>query len=378
MQVINSKLISGKTVLIRYDLDVALRLSFGKSFDPEVLRTEGLRSAQGYNPSVAEDFKLKAGLDTLELCLENAKKVILMGHLGRPEGRVVEELRIAPVLEWFKSHGLSSHLSSGKLKVLENLRFDSRESFDSAQDKEAVMGYARELAQKGDVYINEAFSAYRPSASTTVLPTLFPHVKDPEGCLRPRRAAGLHFAEEVRVIGEVRDNPKKPFVVIMGGAKVKDKLPVIEVLAKKADAVLVGGKLVAEIRELASSPTSRSGQNLTLPTNVLVGMLNEDGFDIASSTADAWESLINKAAMIIWNGPLGKFEDPRYNQTEKVAKMILASQAEVVIGGGDSVAALNQYGLLEEVQKKAFVSVGGGAMLKLLSEGTLPTIEALK
>lgn len=330
MEVVTPQLVSGKKILLRYDIDVVL------------------------NP--LEDFKLKAGLSTLKLCLENASKVIMIGHLGRPDGKVVPELSVEPIRQWFQSQGYS-------LEILENLRFDPRESFDFAQDKEAMMEYAKELASLGDFFVNEAFSAYRPAVSTTVLPTLLPH------------AAGLHFAEEVRILRGVRDNPKKPFVsegknlfiAIMGGAKVKDKLPVIEVLAKKADAVLVGGKLVHEIRQ----------QNIKLPKNVLVGKLNEDGFDIAAETGDSWKNLIAQAAQIIWNGPLGKFEDPKYDQTKKVAEIILDSQAEVIIGGGDSVAALSQYGLLQKAQQKAFVSVGGGAMLKLLSDGTLPTIEVL-
>lgn len=322
---ITPELVAGRRVILRYDIDVALR--------------EG---------QVVEDYKLKAGIPTLRLCLENADQVILMGHVGRPDGQVVEELRVAPIVDWFRNQGYSEDLGSGKLILLENLRFDPRE-------EACDLGYAQELASKGDVYINEAFSAYRPAVSTTILPTLLPH------------GAGLRFAEEVRVLRGVRENPKKPFVAIMGGAKVGDKLPVIKVLAEKADTVLVGGKLVAEIRQ----------QNIQLPANVLVGKLKEDGMDIAEETSDSWKSLLMGAKMIVWNGPLGKFEDSKYDQTEKVVGLILDSTAEVVIGGGDSVAALSQYGLFEEAEKKAFVSVGGGAMLKLLADGTLPTIEVL-
>ena len=207
-----------------------------------------------------------------------------------------------------------------------------------------------------EVYVNEAFSAHNIAASTTMVPKLLPHF------------AGLHFVKEVETLLNVRNNPKKPYIGIMGGAKVKDKLPVINVMAERADAVLVGGKLVHEIRE----------QNVDLPKNVLVGKLNENGFDISSDTTESWKGMIMSAKMIVWNGPLGKFEDAKYNQTEEVIKIVLGSNAEIVIGGGDSVAALSQYGLLEQVEKRAFVSVGGGAMLKLISEGTLPTIEALK
>ena len=350
MQVVTTDFVKNKKVLLRYDIDVALEA--GK---------------------IVEDFKLKAGLDTLKLCLENASKVIIIAHLGRPfktaedekkslpagRQRNPQDLSAKPIQVWFELLGGETRVdfaktleeadqSSNKIVLLENIRFFHGEV-------EGDVDFAKQLASLGEVYVNEAFSAHNPAASTTIVPTLLPH------------DAGLHFAEEVRVLREVRENPKKPFVAIIGGAKVKDKLPVINVLAKKADAVLVGGKLVAEIRE----------QNVQLPNNVMVGKLNEDGFDISPDTTESWRSLIMKAAMIVWNGPLGKFEDSKYNQTEVVARMILDSGGEIVIGGGDSVAALNQYGLLEKAQDVGFVSVGGGAMLKLLSDGTLPTIEAL-
>lgn len=331
MQVVDAKFVKNKKVLLRYDIDVAL----GKG--------------TGGRLQVTEDFKLKAGLETLRLCLESVSKVIIIGHLGRPEGQLVEELKVTPIVEWFKNQGYKNQIDNGQLTILENLRFDPREeTLDET--------YAKELARMGDIFVMEAFSVHRPAVSTTILPKLMPHY------------AGLHFVKEVETLLNVRNNPKKPFVAIMGGAKVKDKLPVIEVLAKKADAVLVGGKLVAEIRE----------QNIELPGNILVGRMNSDGFDIAPETTSSWAGLIVKAAMIVWNGPLGKFEDPKYNQTEKVIEMIMESGGEIVIGGGDSVAALSQYGLLEKAQQKGFISVGGGAMLKLLSDGTLPTIEALK
>lgn len=325
MQVVNQKIISGKRVLLRLDLDVALG------------------QATGNRLQVTEDYKIRAGIPTLKLCIQNASKVIIMGHLGRPDGHVVEQLKVAPIVKWLKSQGYTNDFESGKLEVLENLRFDPREE---AGD----LGYAKELASMGDFYVNEAFSSYRPAVSTTILPTLMSH------------AAGLRFAAEVKKLTEVRNNPKKPFIAIMGGAKVEDKLPVIKVLAQIADAVLVGGKLVAEIRE----------QELELPKNVMVGKLNEDGFDIAEETTSAWGNLISKAAMIVWNGPLGKFEDPKNDQTKKVAQIVAESEAESIVGGGDTISALKDY-----LDKFSFVSVGGGAMLKFLSDGTLPTIEAL-
>lgn len=289
------------------------------------------------------------------MCLENALQVTILGHIGRPEGKVVPELSVKPIQQWFSDQGLSSHITrgliaqgSGKLKFLENLRFDPREE---AGD----IGFAKELAAQGDIYINEAFASYRPSVSTTVLPSLLPH------------CVGLRFAEEVRVLTEARENPQKPFIAIMGGAKVADKLPVIEVLAKKADTVLVGGKLIAEIRE----------QNLSLPKNVMVGRLTQDGFDIDLQTTDAWAGLISKAAEIVWNGPVGKFEDPKNGESSQLAKLILKSKAKIIIGGGDTITLLGSLGILGEYEEKGFVSTGGGAMLKLLADGTLLTIKSL-
>ncbi len=359
MQVVNSQIVSGKKVLLRYDIDVALRSAQGKLV-------------------VGEDFKLKAGISTLKLCLENASKVIIIGHLGRPFKTAEDEkmgnppdLSAKPIYEWFKKEVdlniefaetlEQAQNSNSKFILLENIRFFHGEELGSeyhatCTSKTCDIDFAHKLAGLGNFYVNEAFSSYRPAVSTTVLPTLLPH------------ATGIHFIEEVKRLMQIRDNPKKPLIGIMGGAKLKDKLPVIQTLAQKANAVLVGGKLIHEIRE----------QQLELPKNVLVGKLTEDGFDIASETTSSWAGLISKAAMIVWNGPLGKFEDPKYNQTEAVINAVLQSNGEIVIGGGDSVAALSQYGLLEKAEKVGFVSVGGGAMLKLISDGTLPTIETLK
>ncbi len=368
MQVVSPQFVKNKKVLLRYDIDVALEFQ-----------------VQSSKFRVKEDFKLKAGLETLKLCLNNASKVIIIGHVGRPFATAEEEkspvgsssrkgrpsqFSAKPIQEWFEqvlktqvdfAPGLKDVTNSqSKIVLLENTRFfhgevPGAEYHATCESKTCDVDFAKQLASLADIYVNEAFSSHNKAASTTIVPALLPHY------------AGLRFIKEVETLLNVRNNPKKPFVAIMGGAKVKDKLPVINVLAQKADSVLVGGKLVAEIRE----------QNLELPKNVMVGKLNDDGFDIASETTDAWKELIVKAKEIVWNGPLGKFEDSKYNQTEKIIEIMLSSQAEIIIGGGDSVAALSQYNLMEKAQQKAFVSVGGGAMLKLISDGTLPTIEAL-
>lgn len=328
MQVVAPELIENKRVLIRLDLDVPLREENGQMV-------------------IEDDIRLLAGMDTLGLCLEFATSVTICGHLGRPGGKEDPKLSVKPIVDWIEEGYGHIQLPEGKLHILENLRFEPGED-------DSDPAFAKELASHGDFYVYEAFAAHRPAASTTVVPTLLPH------------AAGLQFAAEVEELAQVRENPIRPLVVILGGAKIEDKMPVIKSMSGKADVVLVGGKLAAEIKEKGIEG---------LGANVMVGKLTEDGFDISDETVGAWSNLIKTAKEIVWNGPLGKFEDPKNNQTEKIAKAIIESGAKSIIGGGDTISAVTKYGL---VDKFTFVSTGGGAMLKLLADGTLPTIEALK
>lgn len=324
MQVVAPELIENKRVLLRLDLDVPLE-----------------------NGVIADDTRLLAGMDTLGLCLEFATSVTICGHLGRPGGKEDPALSVKPIVDWIEEGYGHIQLPMGKLHILENLRFEPGEE---AMDPQ----FAQELASHGDIYIYEAFASHNPAVSTTMIQSLLPH------------AAGLRFAQEVEELLQVRNNPIKPLVVILGGAKVDTKMPVIKAMAASADAVLVGGKLAAEIKE----------QGITdLGPNVLVAKMNEDGFDISDETLMAWSNLLRTAKEVVWNGPVGKFEDPKYNQTQKLAQAILDSGAKSIIGGGDTISAVSQYGL---VDRFTFVSTGGGAMLKLLADGTLPTIEALK
>lgn len=323
MQIISPEFIKNKKVLLRLDIDVLLK------------ETE----RGGWK--VVEDFRLEAGLPTLELCLKHASRVIVMGHLGRPKGRD-ESLSVSPVADWLKEK-LGD--TGGKLDILENLRFDPREELEDEE-------FAKELSEMGDVFVNEAFASYRPSASTTILPKLLPHY------------AGLRFASEIETLKRIKENPQKPFVAIMGGAKVEEKMPVIEAMSKIADAVLVGGLLPKEIQQ----------KNIQVKQNVLVGRLNDDGKDIAQETTESWQKIINEAKMIVWNGPLGFVEDPKNDESRKIAELVIASGAESIIGGGDTVVFLSKLGLLD---KFSFVSTGGGAMLEFLAKGSLPTIEAL-
>lgn len=327
MQVLAPELIENKRVLLRLDLDVPLREENGLMV-------------------IEDDSRLLAGMDTLGLCLEFAASVTICGHLGRPGGKEDPKLSVKPIVDWLEEGYGHIQLPEGKLHILENLRFEPGED-------DSDPAFAKELASHGDFYVYEAFAAHRPAASTTVVPTLLAH------------AAGLQFAAEVEELTQVRENPIRPLVVILGGAKIEDKMPVIKSMSGKADVVLVGGKLAAEIKEKGIEG---------LGANVMVGKLTEDGFDISDETVGAWSNLIKTAKEIVWNGPLGKFEDPKNNQTEKIAKAVIESDAKSIIGGGDTISAVTKYGL---VDKFTFVSTGGGAMLKLLADGTLPTIQAL-
>ena len=335
MKTVSTQFIENKTVLLRLDLDVPLRL----------VRQAHSKQAQS-KLVVEDDFRLKAAIPTLKLCLEDASKVIIMGYLGRPNGVEVPGLSVAPIYQWLQAQRYGRDLGNGKLKLLENLRFEPGED---ACD----LNYAKELASFGEIFINEAFAAYHLAASTTVLPTLLPHF------------AGLRFSEEVKKLMELRNNPKRPLVAIIGGAKVEDKKDFIFEMSKRADTVLVGGKLAADLVGPAH--------------NVLVGKLNQDGTDITENTLDLWEGIIKGAGQIIWNGPVGKVEDDGSRKgTERLTKIILESNAEVIVGGGDTVGFLGSTGMLEKFEDHGFVSTGGGAMLEFLTKGTLPSIEALE
>lgn len=335
MQTVSADFLQGKKVLLRMDLDVPFK------------------QVGGGGLAVEDDFRLESGLDTLDLCLQHAASVIVMGHVGRPEGKEVPELSVKPIVDWFEEKFAHVELPEGMLHIMENLRFEPGE--DGADPN-----YARELIacadpnnQGGVVFVNEAFSSHHPAASTTVLPTLLPH------------AAGLRFAHEVETLLSVRQNPKKPLVVIIGGAKLEDKLAVLNYFSKIADAVLVGGKLPAEIRE----------KNFNFPANVMVGKMNDEGTDLAPETIGAFENVIKNAKQVLWAGPVGKYEDDAtIFGTKALAEAMINSGAETIVGGGDTITALDKLKLLNRIH---FVSVGGGAMLKLLETGTLLTIEAL-
>ncbi len=326
METVTADFVKDKKVLLRYDLDIPLE-----------------------NGQITDDFRLRAGLETLRMCLENANQIIMMGHVGRPKGED-SSLSVAPIYKWLLENGFKTELDSQKLRLLENLRFEEGED-------EADLDYAKELAALGEVYVNEAIPAYRKAASTTVLPTLMPH------------RAGINFAKEVAVLTKLRDNPKRPFLVIIGGAKVDEKLAMIQAMSKIADDVLVGGKLIWESQQL----------KINFPSNVMVGELTAAGNDITPETLEKWGKIINQAKELFWNGPVGKTDGEGKNEagTRKLAEMILESEAIPIVGGGDTGEFLARIGLRDQFMKRGSVLTGGGASGEFLAKGTLLTIEAL-
>ena len=306
--------VSNKKVLVRADLDI----------------------------DVTETYRLEALLPTLKYLSSKSSKIILIGHRGRPDGKVVEEFKMKPV-----ENELRKIASGIPFEILENLRLDPGEE---ANDLE----YAKNLALLGDVYVNEAFgNSHRDHASIVGLPKLLPH------------AAGLRFVEEVNNLSKVFDNPKRPVLFIVGGVK-KDKLDYIDNIKSIADKILVGGRLPAYLQDTGY---------LILDTKIIIANLLPDKEDITINSMIKFEEEIAKAGAIVLTGPMGKYEDPGHRQgTVRIFKATANSKALKIAGGGDTELAIS---LLELRGQFDWISVGGGAMLEFLAKRTLPGIEAL-
>src|SRR5215472_10077872 len=336
--------VAGKTVLVRADLNVPLE-----------------------NGRVADDTRIRASLPTLELLLERGvAEVRVCSHLGRPK---TEDDRakygMAPVAE-----RLRELLPDERLHVLENTRFDPGETKNDD-------GFARELAEGCALYVNDAFgSAHRAHASTEAVAHLLPAY------------AGLLLLAELEHLGGLLGEVEHPFVLISGGAKVEDKLGVLRNLGGRADIVLIGGKMAEELR--AENPL---GFDVELPVDVVgasefaahaesrVCVTDELpygwlGLDIGPETRTRFVERIREAKTIFWNGPMGVFEWPPFaGGTRAVAEAVAANQdAFSVVGGADSVRALNELGLADRV---SWVSTGGGASLELLEGKELPGVAAI-
>ncbi|MCC6224398.1 MAG: phosphoglycerate kinase [Thermoleophilia bacterium] len=334
--------VAGKRVLVRADLNVPLE-----------------------RRRVADDTRIRAALPTLRLLLERgAAEVVVCSHLGRPGGED-PAFAIAPV-----EARLRELLPDPRMRVLENTRFDPGETRNDPET-------AARLAAGSDLYVNDAFgSAHRAHASTEAVARLLPAY------------AGLLLERELRELVRL-ERPERPYVAIVGGAKVEDKLGVLRRLAELADALLVGGKMAAE---LAAQAPLHGRAEVLLPTDVVAASAFEPGaetrvvpadavpdgwlgLDIGPETRDAFAARIAAARTVFWNGPMGVFEWPRFAAgTRAVAEAVAACAGFTVVGGGDSVRAVEELGLTERI---GWISTGGGASLELIEGRELPGVAAI-
>lgn len=353
---LSSSVLAGRRVLLRLDLNAPIE-----------------------NGVVRDDFRIKRIVPTVKYLLDAGTRVVILSHLGDREGS------LAPVAECLRRFFPVRFGAAGggeNLALLENLRRDPGEENNSPD-------FACRLAALGDLYVNEAFSAsHRPHASIVGLPRLLPS------------AAGLEFAEEVRQLSRLF-HPDQPLLLIVAGAKFGTKLPLVKKFLPLADKIFIGGALAHPLFKLRGYETGRSlcddlpgleeiavNKKIVLPSEVLVKQRGETFavspervppeamiVDAGPAAAGQLAELVKTAKTILWNGPLGNYENGFAEATFGLAKLIAASSAHSVVGGGDTIAAVRRLNLFDRF---GFVSAAGGAMLKFLAEGTLPGIEALK
>lgn len=363
------------------------------------------------NGVVGDDTRIRSAVPTIRYLLDHGAAVILMSHLGRPKNTVVESLRLRPVADYLaqllgspvqatpavagaEALQAAQQLQAGQVLMLENTRFDAREEANDAS-------LAREYAALADVYVNDAFgAAHRAHASTEGVAHFLPAV------------AGFLMERELEALAGTLASPERPFITIIGGAKISDKIGVIENLLSKVDALLIGGGMantfllaqgyavgdslvepssLAIAKQMIDLAAAR-GTALLLPTDTVIA----DAFaadartqvvaidavpagwrilDIGPATRATYAAQVAVAKTVIWNGPMGVFEMPAFAEgTRAVAQALADSSAKSVIGGGDSVAAIEQMGLAAKV---SHISTGGGASLELLEGKVLPGVAAL-
>lgn len=325
---LNTADLSGKSVLVRGDLD-----------------------------ALTEDYRLQKMIPTLQFLLDHeVKQIIIGGHLGRPGGVPSDKEKLDPIAKRLSEllgqpikkldEVTPVSIPSDRIVMLENLRFDSREEKNDPE-------FAQQLASYADIYVNESFStSHRAHASFVGIPALIPGY------------AGLQLEAEVKALTEAMENSEHPLTVIIGGAKIETKLPVINNFLDKADNILVGGKIGFEDSPIFTDP------KVTIPSDYTG---NKE--DIGPATSVTFKDVISQSQMIIWNGPMGLTEKPEFqNGTKVVAEAVANSTAQKIVGGGDTVAFLQKEQILD---KMGFISTGGGAMLEFLSGKQLPGIAAL-
>jgi phosphoglycerate kinase len=378
--------VKGKRVLVRVDFNVPIK-----------------------DGKVGDDTRIRAALPTLQYLIEHGAAVILCSHLGRPKGEVMPEYSMRPVATHLSTilgkpvgfaedcvgpiaEKAAKELKPGDVLVLENTRFHAGET---KNDQEM----SRQLASLAELYVNDAFgSAHRAHASTEGVAKFLPAV------------AGFLMQDEIRYLGQAIDNPTRPFIAILGGAKISDKIGVIRNLLEKADQVLIGGGMANtffkaqgypvgdslvedEALETAKEILAKGGTHLRLPVDVVIadkfdaeaerkimsmGPVPDNWriMDIGPRTLEVYAKLISDAGTIVWNGPMGVFEmSPFAEGTFGLAKAVANSKAISIIGGGDSVAAVNQSGLADKI---THISTGGGASLEMLEGIVLPGLAALQ
>jgi phosphoglycerate kinase len=374
--------VKGKKVILRLGYDVPIK-----------------------NGKVVDNTRIKESLPTLNYLLGKGAKVIIITHQGRPDGKAVEELRLSPVAEELarligkpvktardcigaEAKSAASSLKEGEILMLENLRFHREEEANDPQ-------FSKQLASLGDIYVNDAFSvSHRAHASIEGITKFLPGY------------AGFLLQKEIEMLGRLIENPEKPFIALLGGAKVSDKIGVITSLSKKADSILIGGAMqftflkaqgketgtsIMETEKVEMAKKMLKTGKIVLPVDAIVAdspdskdistvvidkiPAGKKGLDIGSETVKLFSGKLAAAKTIVWNGPVGMFEKEAFSKgTVELAKAIASSRATTVIGGGDTIAAAEKAGVKA---KFTFVSTGGGAMLEFLEGKELPGIAAL-
>jgi phosphoglycerate kinase len=386
--------VAGKRVFLRCDLNVPLK--------------DGV---------IKDDGRIKASLPTIQLLLEKGASLVIAAHLGRPKGEAKPELSLAPVAQRLSEllgrevkftgevTGASvttaaESLKAGEILLLENIRFSAAET--SKEESERAV-FAGELAQLADIYVGDGFGAvHRKHASVFDLPKLLPHT------------AGTLVAAEVQVLKKLTQNPERPYGVVLGGAKVSDKLGVIENLLGKVDVLAIGGGMVftflkAQGKEIGTSlveaemldvvkgliaTAEKNGVKLVLPTDIVVAPAfaqdatptvvaadaipaDQMGLDIGPVSAAAFAAEIVKCKTVFWNGPMGVFEFPNFAAGTKLVAQALTEVSGIsVVGGGDSAAAVRALGFADS--QFGYISTGGGASLEYLEGKELPGLQALE
>jgi phosphoglycerate kinase len=379
--------VAGKRVLVRVDFNVPLD-----------------------GGTITDDTRIRSAISTIEWLVEHGARIVLCSHLGRPKGKVDDSLRLKPVAEHLanllgkpvravgevtgpQATEAIESMTNGEILLLENLRFDPREEANDPQ-------FAKELAAPVDMYVNDAFgAAHRAHASTEGVAHLL------------SSAVGLLMQRELDALGALLESPESPFVAIIGGAKVLDKIGVLQHLLERIDVLLIGGGMANTFLKATGNEVGRSllepdqvgtaseilgaaasrGVRVLLPTDVIVARSidaaegrvvpadavpdDEAIFDIGPTSARAFAAAIGESKTILWNGPLGVAEKPPFaGGTRAVAQAVAEADGFSVVGGGDSVAAIQELGLADKIDH---VSTGGGASLEFLEGKDLPGIAAI-